>query len=286
MGHLWHRVARWVTTCFYCLNHTILAKAALQPLALNIRSLQVAYVARVGGTFPTMNPTSASLPPDFPSPWVDRSFRHVNHFKGVVGIRCPLPWRTARRYNEPCIRLPMDELAHRFLPLIDTLSLVKPDQPCLPPYKRHFPPHGDIRPHYMVVSWSTLQEANTNLSWGLQVAREAPHYHYPVPSCPYRFMQLGKFQASRIHQMWSGRSYLAAQADLLDQEPDRTCRKCRESEETFHHAAIACPVHARNRAALYPMVDSVMYDSPLWRSLGDLKSFGHFVFISPINFPT
>ena len=33
MGHLWHRVARWVTTCFYHLNHDILlAEAALQPL--------------------------------------------------------------------------------------------------------------------------------------------------------------------------------------------------------------------------------------------------------------
>ena len=287
MGHLWHRVARWVTTCFYRLNHNILlAEAALQPLALTIRNLQVAYVARVGGTFPTLNPASARLPPDFPSPWADRSFRRVNHFEGVVGIRRPLPWRTARRYNEPRIRLPMDELAHRFLPLINTLSLVEPDRPCLPPYKRHFPPHADILSHYPAASWATLQEANTHLSWGLQLARDAPHYPYPVPSRPHRFMQLGKFQASRIHQMRSGRSYLAAQEDFLDQEPDLTCRKCGEGDETFNHAAITCPAHAQNRAALCPTVNSVMHDSPLWRSLEDLKAFGRFIFVSRINFPT
>ena len=171
MGHLWHRVARWVTTCFYRLNHDILlAEAALQPLTLTIRSLQVAYVARVGGTFPTLNPGSARLPPDFPSPWDDRSFRRVNNFEGVVGICRPLPWRMADRYNEPCICLPMDELAHRFLPLINTLSLVEPDRPCLPPYKRQFPPHTELLPHYTVASWATLQKANTHLSWGLHVA--------------------------------------------------------------------------------------------------------------------
>ena len=287
MGYLWHRVARWVTTCFFRLNNAILlAEAALQPLALTIRSLQVAYVARVGGTFPTHNPASARLPPDFPSPWEDRSFRRVNHFEGVVGIRRPLPWRTTRRYNEPRIRLPMDELAHRFLPIINTLSLVEPDRPCLPPYKRHFPQHTNILPHYTVASWATLHEANTHLSWGLQMARDAPGYPYPVPSRPHRFMQLGKFQASRIHQMRSGRSYLAAQEDFLVQDPDPNCRKCGEGEETFHHAAITCPAHARNRTALCPTVVSVMHDSPLWRSLEDLKSFGRFIFVSRINFPT
>ena len=102
MGYLWHRMAHWVTTCFYCLNHAILlTEAALQSLALTIRSLQVAYIARVEGTFPTLNPASARLPLDFPSPWVDRSFRHINHFEGVVGIQHPLPWRMACRYNEP-----------------------------------------------------------------------------------------------------------------------------------------------------------------------------------------
>ena len=126
----------------------------------------------------------------------------VNHFQGVVGIRRPLPWRTVRRYNEPRICLPMDELAHRFLPLINTLSLTEPDRPYLSPYKRHFPPHADILPHYTVASWATLQEANMHLSWGLQVAPDAPHYPYPVPSRPHRFMHLGKFQVLRIHQMW------------------------------------------------------------------------------------
>ena len=86
--------------------------------------------------------------------------------------------------------------------------------------------------------------------------------------------------------MRSGRSYLAAQGDFLAQDPNPTCRKCWEGEETFHHAAITCPANARNRIALCPTVDSIAHDSPLWRSLEDLKSFGRFIFVSRINFPT
>ena len=77
--------------------------------------------------------------------------------------------------------------------------------------------------------------------------------------------------------MRSGRSYLAAQADPLDQDPSPTCRRCWEGEETFHHAAIKCPAHERFRTALCPTVDSVGPDSPLWRSFEDLKSFGRFI---------
>ena len=99
-------------------------------------------------------------------------------------------------------------------------------------------------------------------------------------------MKLGKFQASRIHQMTSGRSYLAAQADPLDQDPDPTCRRCWQGEETFQHATITCPAHERFRSALCPMVESVGPYSPLWRSLEDLRSFGRFIFSSRIDFPT
>ena len=287
MGYLWHRVACWVTNCFYSTNHAaLLAKAAMQPLTITIHGLQIAYVARIAGTFPTLNPASARLPPDFPTPWADRSFRHVNHFGGVVGIRRPLPWRTAHRYNEPCIHLPMDELAHRFLPLITSLSIVEPDQPCLPPYRRHYPQDTEILLHYTVAAWATLLEANAHLSWGLKTARDAPTYSYPVPSRPHHFMKLGKFQASRIHQMRSGRSYLAAHEDPLGQDPDPTGHWCWQGGETFQHAAITCPAHERFRTALCPTVKSIGPDSPLWRSPEDLKSFGQFVFSARINFPT
>ena len=86
--------------------------------------------------------------------------------------------------------------------------------------------------------------------------------------------------------MRSGRSYLAAQEDLVDQEPDPTCRKCGEGDETFHYTAITCPAHAQSRAPLCPTVNSVMHDSPLWRFLEDLKAFGRVIFLSSINFPT
>ena len=157
MEYLWHRVARWVTSCFYHTNSAaLLAEAAMQPLAITVQGLHVLYVARIARTCPTLNPASARLPPDFPTPWTDRSFRYVNHFGGVVGNRRPLPWRTVHRYNEPGIHLPMDKLAHRFLPLITALGIIEPDRPCLPPYKRDFPPNANLLLHYSVTSWVTL----------------------------------------------------------------------------------------------------------------------------------
>ena len=64
----------------------------------------------------------------------------------------------------------MDEFAHRFLPLINTLSKVEPDRPSLLPYKRRFPQDTDILPHYTAAAWATLHDANTHLSWGLDMA--------------------------------------------------------------------------------------------------------------------
>ena len=104
MDVLWHRVARWVTTCFYRTNTSaLLAEACLPPLNITIDGLQAAYTARIAGTFPTQNPASARLPPDFPTPWALQTPKGEDPFVGVTGIYQPLPCRTVRRYGEPRI---------------------------------------------------------------------------------------------------------------------------------------------------------------------------------------
>src|SRR5205085_8639439 len=130
----WHIVHHRATPR---LNHTntssLLTEAYLPPLNITIDGLQVAYTARIAGTFPTQNPASARLPPDFPTPWALQAPKRENFFVGVKGIYRPLPWRTARRYGEPRIRLPMDEVAHRLVPLLNTLDIVQPEQHGMPP---------------------------------------------------------------------------------------------------------------------------------------------------------
>ena len=286
MDALWHRVARWVTTCFYRTNTSaLLAEACLPPLNITIDGLQVAYTARIAGTFPSQNPASARLPPDFPTPWALQTPKRENFFVGVKGIYRPLPWRTARRYGEPRIRLPMDEVAHRLVPLLNTLDIVQPEQHGMPPYKRSYPMDTPLLPHYTLKAFQEHSAASSHLNWGLHLARTAPDYPYPAPTRPHRFMHLGKFQASRIHQMRSGISYLAAQPTPYELDQDRTCRLCLEEEETFHHAAITCSKRERDRKDLCPNLLSVAPDSQLWKSFEDLKQFGTFIFRSQINFP-
>ena len=79
--------------------------------------------------------------------------------------------------------------------------------------------------------------------------------------------------------MRAGRSYLAAHQDALDPDRNPTCPRCLEEDETFHHAAIACPAHDRERMALCPGLLSIEDSSPIWRSDEDLRCFSRFCFL-------
>ena len=184
----------------------------------------------------------------------------------------------------------MDELAHTAVPLIRTIRCTNPDSPRLPPYKLYIPEGATTLPYTLPHKIHEQRDADLHLRWGLEVARLAPNYPYPVPTRPHRFMHLAKFPASRIHQMRAGPSYLSGQPDFLvfleQREPNLTCRHCGEGEETFHHAAITCPACARDRLTLCPELSSVAANSNLWKSLEDLRSFARFIVYSRINFPS
>ena len=68
-----------------------------------------------------------------------------------------------------------------------------------------------------------------------------PVLYYPfAPSLvPHAFMGLPKFIAGRIHQMRSGKSYLAAHRPSWCKDPVLpTCPRCSSEHETFTHATL------------------------------------------------
>ena len=102
-------------------------------------------------------------------------------------------------------------MAYGLVPLLTTLDIVQPEQYEMPPDKRSYPIDIPLLLYHTPKAFQEHDTASSHLNWGPHLARTAPDYLYPAPTRPHRFMHLGKFQASRIHQMRSGISYLAAQ---------------------------------------------------------------------------
>jgi len=67
--------------------------------------------------------------------------------------------------------------------------------------------------------------------WEL-VAPVPPRYEYRPSLKPHPFMGLSKFDAGRLHQMRSGKSYLRAHPSWDDDGPP-TCPSCAEAPESF-----------------------------------------------------
>ena len=130
------------------------------PPALS-RVAQNNYVMHIAGIHPLLNHAPLRLPCDFPTAWGPDECWRINHFVGINGIYCPLLCTTVCQYNELCIRLFMDELAHTTLPLVLFLHQAYPNNPRFPPYKSRIPngvtPLPYCIPHLMVM------HRNTNL---------------------------------------------------------------------------------------------------------------------------
>ena len=75
--------------------------------------------------------------------------------------------------------------------------------------------------------------------WEL-AAPDPERYAYRPSLKRHPFMGLPKFDAGRLHQMRSGKSYLRAHPSWDDDGPT-TCPSCSEAPETFAHAILRCP---------------------------------------------
>ena len=202
MGTLWHRVTRWVTWCGYTSNPAALQAQACLPLLWHlIELLQTNFNIRINGIRPSLNPATQRLPHDFPTPWGKEVLRRTDEFFEVKETYRHLPCCTIRRYDEPCIRLLMDDLADKLVPLLHTSKTPFPDRPRLPTYKNSTTFNDSTLPHGHIADVMEHLDADLHLRWGLETARAAPFDQYPVPTCLYRFMHLTKLQASRINCM-------------------------------------------------------------------------------------
>src|SRR5205807_9786828 len=102
----------------------------------------------------------------------------------------------------------------------------------------------------MTAAYRGLQERSRRLlleDWK-HLAPPPDYYSFPLRLSPHPFMGLGKFMASRIHQMRVQKSYLFAHPPWSDGlAPTKLCPWCGEEEETFSHAILRCPARAAQR---------------------------------------
>jgi hypothetical protein len=139
--------------------------------------------------------------------------------------------------NLTTTHLPIDKVLSKLVPLM-SLNKLMPRY-----YKASLPPvidapnlHKDCLTPYQANDFflKNLYEEWSNLYLNAT-------YKYPILRKLHTFMRLGKFQASRIHQMRSGQSYLAAQPTPFQQDKSTLCPACESEEESFEHATLDCP---------------------------------------------
>ena len=119
----------------------------------------------------------------------------------------------------------------------------------------HLIPDLGGRPRGGPTSWATLKVRLKTVfleDWKSSYPPPA-YYPYGLSLTPHTFMGLPKFLASQVHQMRSGKSYLAAHRSSCWSEPVApTCPRCSSEEETFQHAILSCPPQCLGQEPLPP----------------------------------
>jgi len=98
-------------------------------------------------------------------------------------------------------------------------------------------------------------------------------------------MGLGKFVSGRIHQMRSGKSYLAAHPSWGNPDADTSCPLCFEAPQTFEHAILACPSSACQRSRLLQGVSDLAPEAPVWSDQQLLIALAEFIRTTATGFP-
>jgi len=150
MNSFWHRVQGRTTNGFFSTPTSILSReVCLPPIISYCRYRR--RLAALGGTCapPTGNPTSARLPPSFPSLYALRSQDSSRPLtRGLSSIYLPLSRRT--EVASPQLRkdLPVDALAHLTLPLQEGLTCFPLVLHAPPPPRTEIPPPELMRKTY------------------------------------------------------------------------------------------------------------------------------------------
>jgi len=112
-----------------------------------------------------------------------------------------------------------------------------------------------------------------------------PYYPYPPSTRPHPFMALGKFFAGRIHQMRSGKCYLATYPSWDNPDADTSCPLCSEAPQTFEHAILSCPSSVCQRSRLLQGVSDLAPEPPVWSDQQLLIALPEFIRTTATGFP-
>ena len=108
-----------------------------------------------------------------------------------------------------------------------------------------------------------------------EAAPDPARYKYCPSLKPYHFMGPSKFDAGRLHERRSGKSYLRAPPSWDDTAPT-TCPSCGEAPGTFKHAILHCPAKRPARTRHLQGVTDIGPDAAVWLAaalLGALTGF-------------
>jgi len=282
MSVFWRRVCRWITNCFITTNTACLHReACLPPLPALIRHQRRLAGLRLICSPPEINPATAPLPKTVPtfSP-------HRAHLAARGKITSQpylffnLDWRTAPdktrnpRYRHNAITA----LAKAAASLLHDVST-------LPPISLHLvdylPPIPGVVPSYVRLKLRAKQLLLSD--WSSTPA--PPYYPYPPSTRPHLFMGLGKFVAGRIHQMRSGKSYLAAHPLWENPDADTPCPLCSGAPQTFEHSILSCPSSAHQRSRLLQGVSDLAPEAPIWSDQQLLIVLAEFIRTTATGFP-
>jgi len=109
-----------------------------------------------------------------------------------------------------------------------------------------------------------------------EAAPNPSRYPYHPSLKPHLFMGLNKFDAGRLHQMRSGKSYLRDHPSWDDDLPT-TCPSCGQAPETFKHAIIHCPAKRPTRSRPLQEVSDIGPEALVWSSPLLLRGLTHLI---------
>jgi len=282
LSAFWHKIPRWSTNCFACTPIDILAvEACLPPLDLLLAYKRRLANLRVMCSPPVINPASARLPASLQTLSLSRhSPDHRVLSRKNAGSRLLLSWLHPRPRSKNRAHLSLDALPHSMLFLLGTdghAPLPVTSQHLLGE-TYHAPPPGRTYPHLKLLCRELLVE-----EWEM-AAPDPARYPYRPSLKPHQFMGLPKFDAGRLHQRRSGKSYLRAHPSWDDDGPT-TCPRCSVSPETFEHAILHCSAREPARSRHLQGVSALGPDAPVWSSAALLGALTRFIRSTATPFP-
>jgi len=206
-----------------------------------------------------IKPAKAHLPPSVQTLFLHRHDPdHRTLLVRNAGSHLPLPWLQPHSSSKNRADLPLDALHHSMLfPLgSDGLSPLPVTSQSLLAKTYPDPHEGRSYPQTRRHCRDPLMSERND--W----APDPSRYPYLPSLKPYLFMGLNKFDASRLHQMRSGKSYLRAHLSW-DNENPTTCPRFDKASKTFKYAILSCPPSGPSRSCHLQAVTDIDSKAPV-----------------------